>query len=134
MKLEIELSEEQLKMIINALEVNFWLMMNQGNIVADLLSVFPDESKFKDKESWDRALDSHILRRDICGKLLCVVANTLYYDAKIQKSATRLSDMWSVLRHTQYKLRESGDESDVRSYSPIQISDLDLIKVKILEK
>ena len=138
MKLEIELSEEQLKLIINALEVNFRLMMRQGNVVADLLSQIPDESKFDTDESYNRAFHDYILRRNLSGQLLCLAANTLYDGSHVKTwipdSAHKLSDMWSVLRHTQYILRESGDVSDVRSYSPIQISDLELMKVKVLEE
>ena len=53
MTLKIELTEEQLQLLINALEVNFRFMMGQGNIVADLLSQCPDKSKFDDETAWD---------------------------------------------------------------------------------
>lgn len=138
MKLEIELSEEQLKLIINALEVNFRLMMRQGNVVADLLSQIPDESKFDTDESYNRALHDYILRRNLSEQLLCLAANTLYDGSHVKTwitdSAHKLSDMWSVLRNFQYKLHASGDESDVRSCDPIQLSELELIRAKILEK
>ena len=57
MKLKIELSEEQLQLLIDALEVNFRLMMRQGSAVADLLAQCPDKSKFDDERAWERAFD-----------------------------------------------------------------------------
>lgn len=106
MKLKIELSEEQLQLIINALEVNFRLMMGQGSIVADLLAQCPDKSKFDNEEDWARAFDRYLLARDFAGMMLNNCGTVLYENRNLPKDAHRLSDMWSVLRHTQYNLEK----------------------------
>ena len=133
MTLKIELTEEQLQLLINALEVNFRFMMGQGNIVADLLSQCPDKSKFDDKTAWDRAFDRYLLTRDFAGVLLNNCSKTLY-ERTLHEDAHRLSDMWSVLRHTQYNLQQNKDDWDVRSHAPFQMSDLDLMKVEVQDE
>ena len=129
MTLRIELSEEQLQLLINALEVNFRFMMGQGNIVADLLSQCPDKSKM-DKRAWDRAFDRYLLTRDFAGKLLNNCSEIMY-ERTLHEDTHRLSDMWSVLRHVQYNLQQNKDDWDVRGHSPFQISDWDLLKVEV---
>lgn len=130
MKLRIELSEEQLQLLINALEVNFRFMMGQGDIVADLLSQCPDKSKFDDKRAWDRAFERYLLTRDFAGLLMKDCSKTLYGDTA-HEDMHRLSDIWSVLRHTKYNLQQHEDNWDVRGYKPFQMSDWDLIKVEV---
>ena len=134
MKLQIELSEEQLQLIINSLEVNFRLMMNQGSIVADLLSILPDQEKFEEKEDWDRAFERYLVARDDASNVLNALSHILYgNNNRLPDEAHRLTDLWSVLRNVQYQLHPH-DGYDVRNRSPFQMSDLDLIKVKILEE
>ena len=133
MKLRIELTEEQLKLLINALEVNFRFMMGQGNIVADLLSQCPDKSKFDDERAWDMVFDRYLLTRDFAGVLLNNCSKTLY-ERTLHEDAHRLSDMWSVLRHTQYNLQQNKDDWDVRSHTPFKISDWDLMKVEVQDE
>ena len=130
MKLRIELSEEQLQLLINALEVNFRFMMGQGSIVADLLSQCPDKSKYKKEKVWNRVFDRYLLTRDLAGKLLNDCSEIMY-GIKPPEDTNRLSDMWSVLRHTQYNLQQSRDDWDVRGNKPFQMSDLELMKVEV---
>lgn len=130
MTLKIELTEEQLQLLINALEVNFRFMMGQGNIVADLLSQCPDKSKFDDERAWDMVFDRYLLTRDFAGVLLSNCSKILY-ERTLHEDAHRLSDMWSVLRHTQYNLQDNNDDWDVRGNTPFQMSDWDLIKVEV---
>ena len=133
MTLKIELSEEQLQLIINALEMNFRIMMGQGSIVADLLAQCPDKTKFDNERSWDRAFERYLISRDFASSLMNCCAETLFYDERLPKDAHRLSDMWSALRHTQYSLQSNKSEWDVRSSKPFQMGDLDMIKVEVLE-
>lgn len=132
MKLKIELSEEQLQMIINALEVNFRIMMGQGDIAADLLAVIPDKDSFAYEQSWNRAFDQYLMSRDVTGMMLNNCAQILYGHSKLPENAHRLSDMWSVLRHVQYSMQPT-DEYDVRRWEPFQTSDWDLIKVEVMK-
>lgn len=130
MTLRIELSEEQLQLLINALEVNFRFMMGQGDIVADLLSQCPDKSKFDDKKAWDRAFERYLLTRDFAGLLMKDCSKTLY-GGEVHEDTNRLSDMWSVLRHAKYNLEQHEDNWDVRGYKPFRMSDWDLMKVEV---
>lgn len=130
MTLRIELSEEQLQLLINALEVNFRFMMGQGNIVADLLSQCPDKTKFDDERTWDRVFERYLLTRDFAGELLNSCSKALY-DRTLPEDTHRLSDMWSVLRHAQYNLQQNQDDLDVRAYTPFRMSDWDLMKVEV---
>lgn len=131
MKLRIELTEVQLQLLINALEVNFRFMMGQGSIVADLLSQCPNKSKFEDEKEWNRVFDRYLLTRDLAEKLLNDCSQIMYGSGPLHEDAHRLSDMWSVLRHVQYNLQQNKDDWDVRSHSPFQMSDWDLMKVEV---
>lgn len=132
MKLKIELSEEQLQLLIDALEVNFRFMMRQGSVVSDLLAECPDKSKFDDERAWERAFDDYITRKDIAYKMLDCCAYTLYGNTN-PKSTHRLSDMWSALRHAQYEMQEHKDDWDVRSGEPFKMSDWEMMKVEVEE-
>lgn len=131
MKLKIELSEEQLQLLINALEVNFRFMMGQGSIVADLLSQCPDKSKFNDEKEWNKVFDRYLLTRDLAGKLLNDCSELMYGNRLLHEDTHRLSDMWSVLRHTKYNLQQNRDDWDVRGDKPFQMSDWELMKVEV---
>ena len=130
MKLKIELSEEQLQLLINALEVNFRFMMGQGSIVADLLLQLPDKSMFDDEEAWRRAFDRYLLKREMAEKLLKDCSDIMYGEI-LHDDTNRISDMWSVLRHTQYNLQQNRDYWDVRGNKPFQMSDWELMKVEV---
>lgn len=135
MKLQIELSEEQLALLINALEVNFRIMMEHGDNAADLLAELPDKEKFQNKADWDKAFEDYLVRRDNAAEVINALSRILYgkYQKSFPKNRDRLSDMWCVLRHAQYLLHQHDDGYDVRSWEPVQMSDYDMIKVDILE-
>lgn len=130
MTLKIELSEEQLQLLINALEVNFRFMMGQGDIVAELLSQLPSKAKFDDVNSWDMVFDRYLLTRDFAGMLLKDCSRALY-DGVTHEDTHRLSDMWSALRHAQYNLQQHKDDWDVRAHKPFQMSDWNMIEVEV---
>lgn len=132
MVIRIELSKEQLQLLINALEVNFRFMMGQSDIVADLLAQCPDKSKFDDEKAWNRAFERYLLTREIAGKILKSCSEMLYGTESLPEDAHRLSDMWSILRNAQYNARGTKDSWDVRSHDPIQLSDWDLMGVRLI--
>lgn len=132
MKLKIELSEEQLQLLINALEINFRFMMRQGNIVADILTQIPNKNKFEDNDAWNRAFEYYLTARDFAGKELDLLSNFMY-KGTLPEDVHRLSDMWAVLRRLQYNLQPEKSDWDVRRLEPIQISDFELMKVEVLD-
>lgn len=134
MKLEIELSEEQLALMINALEVTFRIMMGQGSIVSNLLAECPVKSECKDKESWDNAFHMYLARRECAEYQINALSDTLYGAyGPLPEDAYRYSDMWSALRHLQYQLHPT-DHWDVRSSKSFQMSDYPMMKVELIEE
>lgn len=134
MKLEIELSKEQLQLLINAIEINFRFLMKQESIVTDLLAVsaVPLKSGKTDKE-WEREFDDWLIRSKFAEKNIRVACETLYKEYMGQ-DAHRLSDMWSALRHLQYEQDEEKHDWDVRSCEPMQLSDYPMISVKEIKQ
>lgn len=132
MKLNIELNEDQLNLLISALEINFRIMMKQGNSVADLLAEYPDKSKCCDEGTWNMAFERYLTSRSDASNVLNALSGILYDNMAMPKDAHRLSDMWSALRHAQYNLHPHDDGYDVRSCPPIQLGDWPMIKVDIV--
>lgn len=137
MKISVELSEEQLALLIKALEVNFRLMMpNQGSIAADLLMVCPSKDG-KTEEQWKNCFDAYINNREAATHVLNAAAAIMYGDINNRieiKDCHRLSDMWSAFRHLQYKMHNVRfDVFDVRSREPFRMSDYEMIKVLLEE-
>lgn len=135
MKLKIELTEEQLSLLIEALEVNFRMMLNQPSIVADLLCECPAKPKDCDEQKWREQFERYLQRRDDANHILNALCNVLYGESwkKVPIKTHRLSDMWSALRHLQWSLQENRSEWDVRAWSPIQMSDYPMINVEVEE-
>lgn len=134
MKIQIELTEEQLNLMINALEVSFRIMMGQGAIVADLISNIPRKADYDDEHSWKRMFDKYIVKRSVAGRLIYTLSSVLYDDCvKIPEDTNRYSDIWSALRHLQYQLHPH-DGYDPRKSEPFQVSDYPMMKVELMEE
>lgn len=136
MKIEIELSKEQLNLIIKSLEINFRLMMGQANIVADELAEIPVRKEGATDEQWGKEFAMYLERRNDAECVINALSNILYDRMSLPDDSRRMSDMWSALRHAQYltEHHENNDLRDVRSYEPMQLSDWEMIEVKILEE
>lgn len=135
MKLQIELKEEQLSLLINALEVNFRLMMHQGSIAADLLAEFPIKDGMPD-EKWKPMFERYLAHKEDAEYLVTALSNVLYGSnyIRLPDDCHRLSDMWSAFRHAQWQLLGNPDDhSDVRSWKPFQMSDYPMIKVEVID-
>ena len=135
MKIQIDLTEEQLDLMINALEVTFRIMMKQGSIVADLLAEMPFKKDFSGERQWERAFDRYLIERDVASKLMTSVADVLYgdYTNRLPEDAHRYSDIWSALRHLQYELHPH-DGYDTRAYKPFALSDYPMMIVELVER
>lgn len=136
MKLQIELTEEQLQLIINALEVNFRMMQPRcGFIVADLMMQCPKKNNYKTEEGWTRVFEHYLASRENASNILDALYKIMYGDFWQNRDSVdylRLSDMWSALRHLQYVMHPT-DSWDVRSREPIQLSDYPMIKVEVIK-
>lgn len=136
MKISVELSEEQLALLINALEINFRMMKpNQAGYIVDFLYEVPNRSEMTE-DTWKRCFERYITSRDDAKIVLDALSKIIYgeYSDSVKKECNRLCDMWSALRHLQYQLHPNNDGYDVRSRKPIQISDYKMIKVELMEQ
>lgn len=133
MKIQIELTEEQLNLIINALEITFRTMMGQGFTVAILMSEIPRKADYDDEQIFKKNLDKCIMERDVAVKLINTLSSVLYGSDELPKNAHRYSDMWSALRHLQYQLHPH-DGYDTRKSEPFQMSDYPMMKVELIER
>lgn len=135
MKMQMEISEEQLSLIIKSLEVTFRTMMHQGSIVADLLAEMPLKRNYDNEEKWIKAFDEYLIRRECAKNILDSLSDVLYKDrTRVPDDCHRICDMWSAFRHSQYELHPHDDCFDIRAREPLQMSDYEMIKVDIGEK
>ncbi len=134
-KIELELTEEQLSLMINALEVTFRIMMGQGNIVADLLAEYPAKSKISDKKRWEAAFSNYLTRKKCAEYQLYAMSKTLYGEYReLPEDTHRYSDMWSALRHLQYQIHPHDDGWDTRADEPFAMSDYPMMRVNLIEE
>lgn len=137
-KIEIELNEEQLGMIISALELYFRPLMNQW---CDLAEHFATHSVdyYKNGEVDDAKFNMYLLKRDDITSCLEAINKIMYgryggyYNKEMQPDVHRVSDMYSAFRHIQFLLHPH-DGLDVRSQEPFQLSDMEMIKIRLVDK
>ena len=138
MKLQIELTENQLGILIDALESRFrWMMPQQSDLAIDSLlnDVAPKKNNYSN-EVWSREFDRWIERREHAGEVASTLQRIIYgrpYEDKYP-SHRNISDMWRVLRHTQWEMLDEKFDFDVRECEPIQLGSEPLMKVEVIEK
>lgn len=132
MKLTIECTEEQANLIVRSLELAFRPLMNQWDDLARWLTEceythdrFDSEDKLK--------FAKYMVRLESIKEMLKAVGriNKPYLITE-DSNAEIVADMWSVLRHELYKSQHKEDDlSDVRSYKPIRVGSIPLIKCEV---
>lgn len=138
MKLEMEIKNQQLALIIDALEEYFRIRMGQAHIVADqfAMDTFPNRETFKDPHEFDKAFDRWIEKREHIQSVL-QSAIDINYGSHIPSASSdicrNVSDIWCCIRHEQYVTEHSNDGLwDIRSAEPYQLGELPMPKVKIV--
>ena len=135
MKFEVEMSREQLNLLILSTEVYARALMNQPDLVADILA---EDRFFYDKEDPenDKKFHEWIATRDEFTEKLRAALNIMFRDSYKSESCRNLIDIWRVLRHLQYSISENIDKSlyDVRASEPYHGGTEPLIRIRILEK
>lgn len=128
-KINMEMSEDQARILLAALEEYFRLRMGQANICGladDLAFATYDRSKDPSGKGFDLAIQ----RRDSINHILTAIFNIAWpiYGAPEQKSASMLiaGDMWSQLR---WEL----SEKEPYKATPIQLGPESLPKIKITD-
>jgi hypothetical protein len=135
MKLEVEMTEEQLNLLILSTEIYGRILMNQPDLVADILA---EDRFFYDKEDPENNKRFHewIAARDEFTEKLRAALNTMFRDSYKSETCQNLIDIWRVLRHLQYIISDSIDKSlyDVRAFEPYHGGTEPPIKVKVIDK
>ena len=135
MKLEVEMTQEQLNLLILSTEVYARALMNQPNLVADILA---EDRFFYDKEDPenDNRFHEWIAARDEFTEKLRAALNIMFRDSYKSETCQNLIDIWRVLRHLQYNISDNIDKSpyDVRASEPYHGGNEPLIKVKVIDK
>ena len=135
MKLEVEMTQEQLNLLILSTEVYARALMNQPDLVADILA---EDRFFYDKEDPenDKRFHEWIAARDELTEKLRAALNTMFRDSYKSESCQNLIDIWRVLRHLQYIISDNMDKSlyDVRAFEPYHGGTEPPIKVKVIDK
>ena len=135
MKLEVEMTQEQLNLLILSTEVYARALMNQPDLVADILA---EDRFFYDKEDPenDKRFHEWIAARDEFTEKLRAALNTMFRDSYKSETCQNLIDIWRVLRHLQYNISDNMDKSlyDVRAFEPYHGGTEPPIKVKVIDK
>ena len=135
MRVEVELTEEQLNLLILSTEVYARALMNQPDLVADILA---EDRFFYDKEDPenDKRFHEWIAARDEFTEILRAALNTMFRDSYKSETCQNLIDIWRVLRHLQYIISDNMDKSlyDVRAFEPYQGGTAPPFKVKVIDK
>ena len=134
MKLEVEMTEEQLNLLILSTEIYARALMNQPDLVADILA---EDRFYYDKEDPenDRRFHEWINSRDELTEKLRAALNTMFRDFYKSDTCQNLIDLWHVLRHLQYIISDNIDKSryDVRASEPYQGGTEPLMKIQIMD-
>ncbi|MBQ8116616.1 MAG: hypothetical protein IJ147_00910 [Lachnospiraceae bacterium] len=135
MKLEVEMTQEQLNLLILSTEVYARALMNQPDLVADILA---EDRFFYDKEDPenDKRFHEWIAARNEFTEKLRAALNTMFRDSYKSETCQNLIDIWRVLRHLQYIISDNMDKSlyDVRAFEPYHGGTEPSIKVKVIDK
>ena len=134
MKLEVEMTEGQLNLLILSTEVYGRILMNQPDLVADIIA---EDRFFYDKEDPDNDRKFHewIKARDELTEKLRVALNTMFRDSYKSDTCQNLIDIWHVLRHLQYNISDNIDKNlcDVRASEPYQGGTEPLMQVRLID-
>jgi len=134
MKLEVEMTQEQLNLLILSTEVYARALMNQPDLVADILA---EDRFFYDKEDPenDKKFQEWIASRDEFTEKLRAALNIMFRDFYKSESCQNLIDIWRVLRHLQYSISDNIDKSlyDVRASEPYHGGTEPLMRVRVME-
>ena len=135
MKLEVEMTQEQLNLLILSTEVYARALMNQPDLVADILA---EDRFFYDKEDPenDKRFHEWIAARDEFTEKLRAALNIMFRDSYKSETCQNLIDIWRVLRHLQYNISDNMDNSlyDLRASEPYHGGTEPPIKVKVIDK
>ena len=135
MRLEVEMTGEQLNLLILSTEVYGRILMNQPDLVADIIA---EDRFFYDKNDPenDRRFHEWIKDRDEMTEKLRVALNVMFRDSYKSDTCQNLIDIWHVFRHLQYNISDNINKNlyDVRASEPYQGGTEPLMKIRLITK
>ena len=135
MRLEVEMTSEQLNLLILSTEVYARALMNQPDMVADILA---EDRLFYDKTDPENDIRFHewLEKRDVLTEKLRIAFDVMFCDPYKSDACRNIIDLWRVLRHLQYHGSDALDKSlyDVRASEPFQGGTEPLMKIRIMDK
>ena len=135
MKLEVQMTEKQLNLLILSTEVYGRILMNQPDLVADIIA---EDRFFYDKNDPENDSRFHewIKDRDELTEKLRMALNVIFRDSYKSDTCQNLIDIWHVLRHLQYNISDNLDNNlyDVRSSEPYQGGTEPLMTARVIDK
>lgn len=132
MKVTMELSSIQLRLLLEALEFTFRAKLGQSNICADIL-VDDDFDYFTVKRDI-KSIDEARVKKDSVSHVLKAAFDIISdpYNKTASEGCKIQSDMWSVIRHEMWGLQPNHTGMwDVRSQPPLQLGSEELITFTI---
>lgn len=124
MKITIECSDNQVEIILQALEDFFRLRMGQADCVAQ--SLVDDAADMHD-------IDNYCDKREMLESAFRMVVNIAYPRCNHSSDTCRnAADLWRCIRHAIYMAKPHDPDSwDVRNSEPIQLGTELLPKVEV---
>lgn len=135
MKINVEMTEEHLNLLITSVEIYARSLMGQAGFVADILA--EDKYSYDEKDPNNREkFDKWIRDREEMSKYLSVALCIMFgeFESK-SNTCENLIDMWHVLRYLQYQLQIENKKLDPNSYDirackPFQVGTEPLMVIK----
>jgi hypothetical protein len=135
MRLEVEMTSQQLNLLILSTEVYARALMHQPDMVADILA---EDRLFYDKTDSenDKRFHEWLEKRDELREKLKAAFDVMFCDSFKSDACQNLIDLWRVLRHLQYNVSDTIDKNhyDVRASEPFQGGTEPLMKIRIMDK
>lgn len=134
-KYRLEMDEEQLSVVNEALEEYFRIRMGQWSGLADDLSAQNVDFHMENKEVYSRVFDRYINTRD-CIRQIFESVSRILCDGLRKKTKRMLvaEDIWQVIRHQQWIDRGAKDDWCVDAMEPMQFSDRLLPKIEVTDE
>lgn len=134
MKIAIDCTEEQAKLIETSLEEYFRIRMGQTNYLADGLA--DDTYKYDPKDpDGEKKFAETLQRRDSLRAVLDAAVVIAYgqYHSCVSENARNASDIWIVLRYELYMSDPDNvkHRGDIRGNTPFRTGTLPLPKIEV---
>lgn len=134
-KYNLELTENQIRVVRDALEEYLRIRMNQWRDLADSLAS-KDVDFSSENPNHERIFDKYLDNRNAVLRVFECAGRILWEFGENQKTEDQLiaEDIWQVIRHELWKERGDKNTWCTDSYEPLRVSQEPLTEIKVLEE